>query len=96
MIKHVVLFKYKADATPAQKKAMVDGLSALPGLIPEIKGWKLEHTIAGRPPRFYHVALFSEFASAKDLDSYLANPHHQSVVTVIDAACEARAAFDYE
>jgi quinol monooxygenase YgiN len=96
MIKHIVLFKYKADSTPAQQKAMVDGLEALPGLIPEIKRFDLVPTVHGRPARFYHVALISEFESVAALDAYIANEHHQRVVALIEAACESRAAFDYE
>jgi hypothetical protein len=96
MIKHIVLFRYKADATPAQKKAMEDGFEALPGLIPEIKSSKLVPSASGRPASNYHAALLTEFASVKDLDSYRANPHHLRVVAFVDAACETRVAFDYE
>ena len=96
MIKHLVLFKYKADVTPAQQKAMLDGLKALPALVPEIKRFDLVPTVPGRPARFYHIALLSEFESVAALDAYIANPHHQRVVPLIDVACESRAAFDYE
>jgi hypothetical protein len=96
MIKHVVLFKFKADATPAQRKAMVDGLNALPGLIKEVKNWHMEETIPGRPPRSHSVALFCEFDNVAALESYIANQHHQDVVKIIDATCETRASFDYE
>ena len=96
MIKHLVLFKYKADVTPAQQKTMLDGLRALPALIPEIKRFDLVPTVPGRSARAYHVALLSEFESIAALDAYIANQHHQQVVPLIDAACESRASFDYE
>jgi hypothetical protein len=96
MIKHIVLFKYKTDSTPAQQKAMVDGLTALPGLIPDIRRFEVVPTMPGRPARLYHAALFSEFDSVGALEAYTANPHHQRVVALIEVACEIRAAFDYE
>lgn len=96
MIKHVVLFKFKPEATPTQRQAVVDGLAALPRLIAEIKGWKLVHTVPGRPPRFYHLALFAEFADVAAVDRYIAHPEHQKIVALIDGACESRAAFNYE
>jgi len=96
MIKHIVLFKYKAEATPAQRKEVEDRLNALPGLIPDIKGWALEHALPGRTARAYDLALISEFDDVAALDRYIANPHHRAVIPLIDAACEHRAVFDYE
>lgn len=96
MIKHIVFFKFKPEATPAQRQQMVDALNALPRLIPEIKGWKMETSVPGRPERFYHVGLFSEFKDVAALDRYIAHPEHQSVVKIIDACCQSRAGFDYE
>ncbi len=95
MLKHIVLFKFKPEATPAQKQAMIDGLNGLPALIPEIKAWQLVNSVPGRPARFYHVGLFSEFADVAALDRYIAHPAHQRVVALIEAACESRAGFDY-
>lgn len=96
MVKHVVFFKWKADATAAQKKAVMDGLKALPGKIADIKSWKLVETLPGRPPRFYHLGWFAEFENVAAVDRYIAHPDHQAVVPLIEAACESRAAFNYE
>jgi quinol monooxygenase YgiN len=96
MLKHIVLFKFKPEATAAQRKEMEDRLNALPGLISEIKSWKIVHTVPGRPARFSHLALFSEFEDMAALDRYIANPDHQAVLPLIEAACEQRSNFDYE
>jgi hypothetical protein len=96
VVKHVVLFKFKADATAAQKKAMIDALAALPKKIVEIKSFKLATTLPGRPARMYSVGLFAEFEDVAAIDRYIAHPDHQAVIPVIDAACETRAAFNYE
>ncbi len=96
MVKHVVLFKWKAGATAAQKKAVVDSLAALPSKSSEIKGWKLVETLPDRPPRMFSLGLFAEFADVAAVDRYVAHPDHQAVIPLIDAACETRAAFNYE
>lgn len=96
MVKHVVLFKFKPEATQAQRQELVDALNALPPLISEIKKWKIVWGMPGRPSRFSHFALFSEFESAAAVDAYIANADHRKVVTLVDAYCESRANFDYE
>lgn len=96
MVKHVVFFKFKVDATAAQKQAMIDALAALPKKIAEIKSFKLVHALPGRPARMYSLGLFAEFENVAAVDRYIAHPDHQAVIPVIDAVCESRAAFNYE
>jgi len=96
MIKHVVLFKFKPEASAGDRQRLVDGLNTLPGLIPEIKGWRLVPSVPGRPARFYHLALFADFEDVAAVDRYVAHPDHQKVVQIVDAVCEHRAAFNYE
>ncbi len=96
MLKHIVMFTFKPEATPAQRNQLVDGLNALPRLIPEVKGWKIEHAIPGRAGRHADFALFSEFESAATLDVYIKHPDHQKIVVLVDAYCASRAGFDYE
>jgi len=95
MLKHVVLFKFKPDATPTQHNEFVAALKALPSLISEIKGWKVVETIPGRPERFSHVGLFSEFDDVAGLDRYIAHPDHRKFVVFVEKYCESRANFDY-
>lgn len=95
MLKHVVLFKFKATATPGQRQELIDALNALPPLISEIKSWQIVHCLPARAGRAHHIALFSEFADAAAVDRYIAHPDHQKVVLLVDAYCETRANFDY-
>jgi Stress responsive A/B Barrel Domain len=96
MIKHIVVFKFKADATAAQRKQLVDALNALPALIPDVKKWKFEYCIPGRTGRHMDFALFCQFEDVAALDRYIVHPEHQKVVKLVDAYCESRAGFDYE
>ena len=96
MIKHVVLFKIKPEATAAERQRLVDALNALPGLIPEIKGFRIALSVPGRPARFYHLALFADFADVAAVDRYIVHPDHQRAVQIVDAVCEHRAVFNYE
>ena len=95
MLKHVVLFKFKPTTTAAQRREFVAALNALPKTIAEIKGWKVVSTVPGRPERFSHVGLFSEFNDVAALDRYIAHPDHKAFVPLVDAYCESRANFDY-
>lgn len=95
MLKHVVLFKFKPAITADQRQQFVAALNALPATIKEIKGWKVVETVPGRPERFSHVGLFSEFADVAALDSYIAHPDHKAFVALVEAYCESRANFDY-
>jgi len=95
MLKHVVLFKFKPSVTTDERKKFVAALKALPKTIGDIKGWKVVETIPGRPERFSHVALFSEFEDVAGLDRYIAHPDHKAFVVMVEADCESRANFDY-
>lgn len=96
MIKHIVLFKFKAETTQAQRQALVDALNTLPGRIPEIKGWQVVPSVPGRPPRFYHMALFADFDDVAAVDRYIEHPEHRRVVELVEALCETRAVFNHQ
>jgi quinol monooxygenase YgiN len=96
MLKHVVLFKFKPEATEAQRQEMIAALNGLARTVPEVKKLKTVLKAKGAGERVYHLALFSEFADLAALDRYIVHPDHQKVVKLVDACCEARASFDYE
>ena len=95
MLKHIVLFKFKPTATPAQRQELAAALNALPAMIADIKGWQVVASVPGRPERYAHLALFSEFDDVAALDRYIVHPQHKKIVELVEAYCESRASFDY-
>ena len=70
MIKHVVFFKFKADATPSDRKAALDGLKELPGKIDVIRSFEIGENVVASP-RAWDVALIGEYDNLEALDVYI-------------------------
>ena len=77
-VRHVVVFKFKPDATPAQIKQVTDALRALKDTIPGIVSF--EHGVNNSPEKknlgFTHAFLIT-FESAAARDAYLPHPEHK-------------------
>ena len=79
MFRHVVLLRWKPEATPEQRAAVETGLSALPGLIPEICAYTIgtdAHVNEGN----YDLVVVADF---DDVDGYIVyrdHPDHQAVI----------------
>lgn len=90
MVKHIVVWTMKPEATTGQKREMKDRLEALSGKIPELL--KIEVGIdAGSGT----MALYSEFKSEDDLIAYQIHPDHQAVVGFVKPLVAARSVCDY-
>ena len=100
MIHHLVLFRFKQGATPAQISAVfaaLDGLrTRIPGLL----------SFAGGPysspegmQRGYTHAFVMTFRDAAARDAYLPHPEHARVVSmiagVLEGGADAVLEFDY-
>ena len=76
-VRHVVVFKYKPEATEAQIQEITDAFKALPDQIPGIIGF--EHGINNSPEGlnqdFTHVYLMT-FENEEARDTYLPHPKH--------------------
>ncbi len=99
MIKHIVLWKLKNSAEGAGKdenaKKMKTALEALKAKIPQVR--RIEAGINMIPSdAAYDVALYSEFASEKDLDAYQKHPEHLKVADFIGKIRESRVVVDYK
>jgi hypothetical protein len=99
MIKHIVLWKLKNAAEGARKEQnaqkMRTELEALKKKIPLIG--HLEVGINMMPSEAaYDVALYSEFANEKDLDSYQKHPEHIKIADFIGKIKESRVVIDYK
>ena len=79
MFRHVVLLRWKPEATPEQRAAVERGLAALPGRIPEIRSYVFgadAHVSEGN----FDLAVVADF---DDFDGYLAyrdQPDHVALI----------------
>jgi len=99
MIKHIVMWKLKDAAEGLTKdqiaRKIKTDLEALVPVIPAIG--KLEVGINIIPSdAAFDVALYSEFASQADLQTYMTHPAHQAIVTFIRAVVTNRHVVDYD
>jgi hypothetical protein len=76
-VRHVVVFKYKKDATPAQIKEVTDAFRSLKGKIPGIVSFEQGPNISPEKldQGFSHVYLLT-FENAAARDAYLPHPDH--------------------
>ncbi len=96
MFRHVVLLKWKAEATAAQKQAVLDGLAELPGAIPEIRSYVFGADAAISDGN-HDLAVVADFDDAEGYLVYAAHPVHVALITEkIRPILAARAAVQYE
>jgi hypothetical protein len=84
---HVVSFKFKADATKEQKKALEDAFAALPAKIPQIHSFKWGTNVSPEKhdKGFTHCWVLG-FKTEKDRDEYLVHPDHKAFGKVVGAS----------
>lgn len=97
MVKHIVLFKLKENAPAAEKLEAVQrfkqAIEALPAKIPFIR--HIEVGLNMNPAETWHIALYSEFDTLKDVKAYSTHPAHVAAGKLIAAVRESRACVDY-
>ncbi len=98
MIRHIVLFKFKADLPQAAKQEkMIRIQIGLENLLDSVKSLKkMEVGINSNPNENYDLALTTEFESMDGLKAYSTNPEHLKVGGLIREILEERACVDYE
>lgn len=76
-VRHVVVFRYRDDATEAQVQQVTDALRALKDKIPGILAFEhgTNHSPEGKDQGFDHVYLIT-FENAAARDAYLPHPDH--------------------
>ena len=80
-LRHIVLFKFKAAATPAQIKEVEKGFHSLKTNISQISSleWGTNVSSEKRDQGFTH-ALIVTFKNEKDRDAYIAHAEHKKFV----------------
>ena len=96
LLRHVVLFKFKADVTPAQVQEVVDAFRALPGKIDTIHSfeWGTDVSVENKAAGFTHGFLVT-FRDEKGRETYLPHPAHQEFVKLVGPRIQNVLVFDY-
>jgi hypothetical protein len=96
MLRHVVMFKFKDNTTPAQVKQVEDAFRALPSKIKEIKGfeWGTNNSPENLNQGLTHC-FFLTFASEKDRGIYLPHPAHKAFGAVLTPYLDKVVVLDY-
>ena len=95
-LRHVVIFKFKEDATEADIRKVEEAFAALPAKIDAIEGfeWGTNNSPEGLNKGFTHCFLLT-FASEEDRAAYLPHPDHKAFGTTIGPYIEDVMVVDY-
>jgi hypothetical protein len=96
VLRHVVLFAFKPDATPADIAAVEQAFAALPAQIPQIIAfeWGRDVSVEGKAQGFTHCYLVT-FKDEAGRDAYLPHPAHQAFVRLVSQHREKGLVLDY-
>ena len=94
MIRHIVMWKFR-PGTEAEAREFLEKLSALYGVIPQIKAQKIGVDCSGSGEN-YSAVLVSDFDSLEDLNTYKNDPRHVAVSQLCKSIRLDRVAVDYQ
>jgi hypothetical protein len=96
VLRHVVFFKFKKDATEEQIKTITDAFAVLPKKIDVIRDfeWGTDVGVEGLSKGFTHC-FFVTFADAAGRDAYLPHPAHKAFVELVKPHLEDVCVVDY-
>ncbi|TAE77225.1 MAG: Dabb family protein [Verrucomicrobia bacterium] len=94
--RHVVLFKFKAEASAAQVKEIEEAFAALPSQIDSITRyeWGLSESVEKLNDGFTHCFLVT-FKDKAGLESYIPHPAHEAFVGKLRPILDKALVFDY-
>lgn len=95
-IRHVVLFKFKPEATQSQIEDIEDGFRAMCERIDAVKGfeWGRDISVDKRNQGFSHCFIVT-FADVAGRDAYLPHPEHRAFVEKLKRVVEDILVLDY-
>jgi Stress responsive A/B Barrel Domain len=95
-IRHVVHFKFKADADKAQVAKVVAEFAALKGKIAIVEALEFGTNISpeGHDKGFTHCWI-ATFKNAADRDAYLVHPDHKAFVALLGPVLEDALVVDF-
>lgn len=77
--RHVVLFRFRDDATEEQTRTLEERLRTLPGLIPELKAYAIGRD-AGVDPGNPDFAVVADFDDQDGYLTYRDHPVHRKII----------------
>ena len=95
-IRHVVHFKFKKEATPAQVEKITEEFAALKKKIDAVESmeWGTNSSPEGLDKGFTHCWIVN-FKTAKDRDAYLVHPAHKAFVEILLPLLEEAIVVDF-
>lgn len=95
-LRHVVLFKFKAEAPSSAIEEIEQAFASLPSKISEISAfeWGTNNSPEGLDKGFTHGFILT-FASEADRDAYLPHPDHKRFGEILDPWLEDVLVLDY-
>jgi hypothetical protein len=96
LLRHVVLFKFKEEATPEQITTIVNAFNALKGQIAEIHDfeWGTDVSVENLAQGFTHAFVVT-FRSTADRDTYIPHPVHQDFVKLVGPSLDKVLVVDF-
>ena len=96
VLRHVVMYKFKDNLTPAQLKEVIDAFAGLPKKIDTIIGFEHGTNVSkeGKSEGFTHMFVVT-FKNEADVAAYLVHPAHEAYVKVVKDRREKVIVFDY-
>ena len=96
VLRHVVLFGFKATSSSQEIDGIVAAFKALPSKISEIKGfeWGVNSSLEGLNQGLTH-AFTVTFHSDEDRDTYIPHPAHQEFVGLLGPHLDKVTVIDY-
>ena len=95
MLRHLVIFELRPDATPEQRQAIADRLAELPSLIPTIRSYSCGADL-GFAEGNGDFGIVAEFDDEAGWRTYQDHPAHQAVIRdVIAPVRTARSAVQF-
>jgi stress responsive alpha/beta barrel protein len=95
MIKHVVFFKFKPEAGPAERRAVINQLKALPDKIDVIRSFEIGEDIM-HSARAWDVVEIATYDDLEALEIYTRHVDHVEVVLQLREVCDAVGSVDFE
>ena len=96
VLRHIVMYQFKPEVTPAQLQEVIDAFAGLPKKIDTIIGFEHGTNVSkeGKSDGFTHVFVVT-FKNEADRDAYIAHPAHDAYVKVVRDRREKVVVFDY-
>ena len=96
LLRHLVLFKFKAETTPEQVRTIESGFYTLPSKIEEIYDfeWGIDSGFGDKTHGFTHCFVVS-FKSEADLKTYGPHPAHEEFKSILFPHLENHLVIDF-